>query len=206
MIKQDRRIIISTKSAVQISSFIQIANSEHDALSDFCNSFTEMSYAMNQPKDSSKTSSTSVGMKDSESTLLDSSRFLFMKGNAKIDSSLMEYVKALKRLQLCHSELVKFIEVDVGQSKSSAQSEEERPRNAEDFISRHVQLSSRVLRTCASSSTSKGYGPLHENGLLKNLIGMSVNGSVDKHELRIVSLVSLRASIERIKIWALDME
>ncbi len=74
-------------------------------------------------------------------------------------------------------------------------------------MTKHIELSSRALRTCASSDT-KGYGPLHENGILKNLTGATHGGEmdVDWHEARLVSLVSLRASIERLKEFSVSLE
>jgi len=116
-----------------------------------------------------------------------------MPQERKEESALVDYMTTLRNLQLCHSKLVQCfqemtmnVNEEVKTNKNQTQSE---------ILTRHIDVSKRALTTCASS-TSRGFGPLHENGLIKNLTG---NGDDDWHEIRVVTLVSLRASITKVR-------
>ncbi len=109
-------------------------------------------------------------------------------------NALQEYQTCLEQLRTQHSKLIHC------QNKLSESMEE---CNDLEMMTKHLELSSRVLKTCASSM-KRGYGPFYENGILKN-IGGGLNQSVesdvmeDWYEIRIVALTSYRASVARLK-------
>ena len=162
-----------------------------DALSEYCYVLSTLSYAINssqKPNDMNM----NMNMNSTKSGLM-LHPSLFIPKQKKEESALMDYNIALGNLQACHSKLVDCLQ---------ARSDDTATRTTDNvlllartLLSQHVELSQRALTTCASSN-SKGYGPLHENGLLKNLTG---DGEDDFHEVRVVTLAALRASIEKLK-------
>ncbi len=161
---------------VNNEKFVELAEKEHGALSTYCNSLSTLSHAISSKKPK---------INYDNSSQLDP--ISFIPQERKEESALMEYTASLRNLQLCHSKLTQcFQEILTNQDVNPTLLE---------AMKGHLELSERSLRTCASS-TSRGVGPLHENGLIKNLTG---NGDEDWHEIRIVTLVALRASISKLK-------
>ena len=159
--------------------FLNFANDEFNALQNYANSFSELSHVV-------------MGSSNTTTSSLDSSHLLlhypsFRSSDSDSNLTLQNYIECLETLRQSHSKLKTFVSsIDTSLDPTTFK-----------LFSEHIELSTRVLLTCASSSSSKGFGPLHENGLLKNIRG---DGYVDWHEVRMVSLNSLRASIERIKM------
>jgi hypothetical protein len=158
--------------------FLNVANDELNALQNYANSFSELSHVV-------------MGSSNTPSSL-DSSHLLlhypsFRSSDSESNSTLQNHIECLETLRQSHSKLKTFVStIHTSLDPTTFK-----------LFSEHIELSTRVLLTCASSSSSKGFGPLHENGLLKNI---REDGYVDWHEVRMVSLNSLRASIERIKM------
>ena len=98
-------------------------------------------------------------------------------------SALGHYDTALEKVRFAHSKLISHFEA-------------RRDLFADEMVKEHMDISGRVIKTCATSSSSKGFGPLHENGLMKDIAG---SGEENWQEVRVVSLVALRASISRVK-------
>ena len=184
----------------RLELFLGYANDEYEKLSQYCNNLSNLS-GLN--KISSQHSSTS-SIEATDSTLLnrkvrDISRSQYLTHAISIspltneETTFVKYYDALNELREAHSKLVKWSESSQIQHESNSES----LKDTESFklASEHLQLSGRVLRTCACSSESKGYGPLFENGMVKNLAGTVE----DWHEIRIVALVALRGSISKIK-------
>mmetsp|Transcript_17071 Transcript_17071/g.19744 ORF Transcript_17071/g.19744 Transcript_17071/m.19744 type:complete len:242 (+) Transcript_17071:28-753(+) len=220
------------------STFLSISDAEYEALSKYCNSLSQLTYAIHAPNErSAKETSVSsfegggagggtsvVNDQDNNiqkdikyNTMMMNPSLFISKSNKKSSSAntsspdvclsaLLEYQNTLQLLRTKHMELVECYDI---LSKHYDRQQRERHDQQENMIQikNHIQLSERVLKTCASSSTV-GYGPFHENGLLKNLggggIGTSPSDSEDPrnedwHEIRIVALTSLKASITRIR-------
>ncbi len=200
-----------------LTTFIALADTEYDALSEYCNSLSLLSHAIHEshkPKsfNSNSTHDLSMGTTSSSRTHSVGGYSATLTKN-KEEQALLGYTRALRTLQKCHSKLIQC-KHSYYESTTTTHDNEINADNKilhEDikhFIMKHLELSSRVLRTCASSDT-KGYGPLHENGILKNLTGAAAHGGemdIDWHEARLVSLVSLRASIERLKEFSVSLE
>jgi hypothetical protein len=158
---------------MSVQKFLELADKEHDALSTYCNALSSLSHAISNKKP----------VLNSHFSPLDPINMIPMQ--SKEETALIEYMEALKNLQLCHSKIEQYL----------LETKETVTEHESKCLTEHVMLSKRALTTCASSA-SKGFGPLHENGLLKNLAG---NGNDDWHEMRVVTLVSLRASISNLR-------
>ena len=222
-----------TSSAVELSSFLTLINQEYEALTTYCNSLSLLSHAIHKnnhhddddddsmntltmliPQQNKKVANNSNLIKKNKViTTLDPN--LFLPSKLKIQSkqqikklqeeSLMEYQMALENLQQIHSKILKWY-------NSRCIQEEQEEFNHEiiinEYITKHLELSKRVLKTC-SSFMKNGYGPLFENGMLKNIgggdgngknnIGIDSNSIEDWHEIRIVALTAYRGSIARLK-------
>jgi hypothetical protein len=63
----------------------------------------------------------------------------------------------------------------------------------------HINLSTRIITTCASSSTSAGFGPLYENGILRDLNGSDDIMNQSWHHVRIISLATLQTNISKLR-------
>ena len=166
------------------NEFLKQANLEHDALSEYCNSLSTLSHRINE---TSQENYLEANMESSNPLRVDPTLVALDMGNRReLESELIVHSRILRRLQVCHAKLIQICE---NMEKSSDN------KLLSELFKKHIGLSHRILTTCASTN-SRGYGPLHENGLLKNLTG---NGDDDWHEIKVVALVSLRASIEKLK-------
>lgn len=159
-----------------LSTFLKLANIEFDALQEYCNSFSGLSHAL---------SNSSSNQLDSQQNSLQRMKS-FQSSSISYNDALMNYSETLEDLRTSHSKLKSYTtEVDASLHPVATK-----------LYMDHIALSARCLQTCASSTHTVGFGPIHENGLIKNLKG---DGNVDWHAVRVVSLASLRANIERIK-------
>ena len=154
----------------------------------------------------------------SSSSSSSSSSSLFLQ-KEKQSNALKEYQNSLNELQnihskllTCHDTIVNVMNDDVKEHQLQQSSQSIHLLSSTSTlvllvksISNHLELSTRVLKTCASSMKN-GYGPFYENGLLKNLGGgggditSGTSSSMeDWHEIRIVALTAYRGSIVRLK-------
>lgn len=161
---------------MDMQEFIQLANREYNALTEYCNSLSILSHSLNSTNKSGNV--TDIPSHSSRT-------------KKEVEASLINHMQALRNLQTCHHAILESYHHKI---KNNFKEDDTSFRRK--LVFEHMELSKRVLTTCASSSSS-GYGPLHENGLLKNLTG--VTKDVNWHEIRVVALVSLRASIQRLK-------
>lgn len=166
--------------------FIRLANEEHDALTDYCNSFAELSMQLSSnsinKKSSAQDENENMYMNfHAEIHLYDTER-----GEAQSQQYVLHYMGKLENLREVHVSLIrKYNELKLQNMNEKIL----------DELERHTNISTRAIASVASSTT-KGFGPIHMNGMQRNVTG---DGDQNLHELRIVSLVSLRASIEQVK-------
>lgn len=166
--------------------FIKLANEEHDALTDYCNSFAELSMEL---------STNSINKKSPTQDEEDDMYMNFQAGihlhdtereESQSQQYVLQYMGKLEILREVHASLIrKYNELKLQNMNEKIL----------DELERHTKISTRAISSVASSTT-KGLGPIQMNGMQRNVTG---NGDQNLHELRIVSLVSLRASIEQIK-------
>ena len=166
--------------------FIRLANEEHDALTDYCNSFAELSMQLSSNPINKKSSAQDENDNmyinfHEEFHLYDTAR-----GEAQSHQYVLQYMGKLETLREVHVSLIrKYNELKLQNMNEKIL----------DELERHTKISTRAIASVASSTT-KGFGPIHMNGMQRNVTG---DGDQNLHELRIVSLVSLRASIEQVK-------
>jgi len=206
----------TTTTHVLMESFLSYANDEYEKLSDYCNSLSCLSSSSQQQQQQSQSQHHNITddtITNNFCNVTDLTRQQYLSQAMKVHSlteeetAVIKHYDALNELRVAHSKLVQWKE-DICDEESiiivnDIHSQEEQDDNefsssgccfqdTESFklALEHLELSGRTLRTCASSSMSKGYGPFFEDGIVKNLIGTG-----DWHEIRIVSLVGLRGSI-----------
>ena len=206
------------------NEILKLANAEHDALTEYCNVISALSHAVNsspqkQPE-GSKSKSTHLnisinpaggkgGRGRAPMIMIPSTATAAAAEEDKASSALADYMTALQHLKRCHAKLRRGIEGMMAMENQSQDSNTNTNTNTSakkkipaaahwSIFRRHLEVSRRALRTCASSS-STGFGPLHRNGLLRNLVGNGYGyGDDEWHEIRVVTLVSLRASIREL--------
>lgn len=172
-------------------AFLASAATESAALSDFCNAYAEMTHAAAEHKPSSLTMSSSSSPSPSGGGLGDdrSARTRRLHRAVSAHSDALEALRAARKKVLAdHSRFVRQCKDDPGR----------RPLRGDvlslsESISRHVGLSERAVRTCCSQG-----GLIHANGLLVS-DAAGGEGDVSGHEMRLVMLSAVRASIAEVK-------
>lgn len=176
---------------MDIQNFIELANREHDALTEYCNSLSTLSNALDSTNNARNNDNAVTD------TLIYNDVPHRSSKNEQVEASLLNYIQALTNLQSCHRAIQENYHKSTTSTTTTRMNNEHNISNfRRKLLFEHMELSKRILTTCASSS-SVGYGPLHENGLLKNLMGLKKDENW--HEIRVVALVSYRASIQRLK-------
>ena len=105
----------------------------------------------------------------------------------KVHSSLKEQLLSLSKMQ-DFSDSIKYS--DNGSNKRNIIHKHRQTPNIEAF-SRHIELSERVIRTVMQSTPGQ-CGVLFENGLVRT-------SSSSDHEVNVVALAALRASVSQLK-------
>ena len=105
----------------------------------------------------------------------------------KVHSSLKEQLLSLSKMQ-DFSDSIKYS--DNGGNKRNIIHKQRQTPNIEAF-SRHIELSERVIRTVMQSTPGQ-CGVLFENGLVRT-------SSSSDHEVNVVALAALRASVSQLK-------
>jgi hypothetical protein len=215
----------SSTSTSTLQPFLNLANQEYEALANYCNSLSHLTHAIHAPKQQQQQNKQQQRQRQryrrprqSQSKIMDPNLFLQQPSTSSSYSSsysstrnlqlnaLIEYQNTLQILQNIHSKLV---QCQQKQTKKNMNNEGE--SEASIISLRHLELSTRILKTC-SSSMKYGYGPLYENGIIKNLAGSNTGTSgtgndndsdslEDWHEIRMVALTSYRGSIARLKLF-----
>ncbi|GFH48662.1 predicted protein [Chaetoceros tenuissimus] len=167
--------------------FIRLANEEHDALTDYCNSFAELSMQLSS---NSINKTSPVVQYEEDDMYMNFQAGIHLHDTKRVESQsqqyVLQYIGKLEMLREVHASLIrKYNELKLQNMNEKIL----------DELERHTKISTRVIASVASSTT-KGLGPIHMNGMQRNVTG---NGDQNLHELRMVSLVSLRASVEQVK-------
>lgn len=216
----------NTKATTPISSFLTLANQEYEALATYCNSLSQLSYAVhNSPQSATMTpmersieahiretknvksnNNNNIRFRSNQLRVLEPN--LFLKKTSSLQESrelqftaVGEYHDALHKLQSIHAQLKQCHDVIINDNQRQ---NDDGGDDTIGFVKKHLELSTRVLKTCASSMKS-GYGPFFENGMLKNIGGGGAGQAVDSdsiedwHDIRIVALTAYRGSIARLK-------
>jgi len=179
-----------------LTLYLSYANDEYELLSDYCNNLSRLSIALTSEDNNTLVHASSNG-KAAEIPRRRAlvSEITELPCRTGGETSLIAHYDTLNELRAAHSMLVQWVEsystTEILHDQSGGDFSEDMDYK---LASEHLQLSERMLRTCACSSTSAGFGPLFENGMMKNLVGTSAE---NWHEVRIVALVALRGSIAK---------
>ena len=208
--------------------FIDIASAESDALHRYCNAMARISHVVT-PRNHpflSPTQSMHVFLGQELENIdlrtalaerhlsqrglhpypsFNNSDSRLHRGNDYLHDAMEEYYDALEALRTCHSLLTHFISEQSALDKALEHDVSILEKPVLSWMMDHLDLSCRVLTTCSSSSTSIGFGPFYENGLLKDLNGNDDSMNKSWHQVRIVSLAALQSNITRIKRNLVDM-
>lgn len=180
-----------------LTSFLSYANDEYELLSDYCNSLSRLSLALASERNNAIGNAALFGDLDEIPRQRNFSEIIEIPSMSGGETSLISHYDTLNELRVAHSRMIKSIE-SYSTENSHDQSDSDIIEHMDyKLASEHLLLSERVLRTCACSSPSEGFGPLFENGIMKNLVGTSAE---NWHEIRIVALVALRGSLAKIKL------
>jgi len=179
-----------------LTLYLSYANDEYELLSEYCNNLSRLSIALTSEHNNTLVHASSNG-KAAEIPRRRAlvSEITELPCRTGGETSLIAHYDTLNELRAAHSMLVQWVEsystTEILHDQSGGDFSEDTDYK---LASEHLQLSERMLRTCACSSTSAGFGPLFENGMMKNLVGTSAE---NWHEVRIVALVALRGSIAK---------
>ena len=181
-----------------VCRFLYLAEKEYEALSQYCNSLSQLTHAFNEPKSNhnnnrsknTETRPSSLSAHDGKDRhlgyIMDPNSFLkntyILEYQNKQKAALLAYTNSLttlqtihKKLSQCHDTIVK-VEKNCTVQAAPIHANSHYDNSNDHFdefaksISNHLGLSKRVLKTCASSM-SAGFGPFYDNGMIKNLGG-----------------------------------
>ncbi len=194
-------------SSCTTNEWIEEALYEYEQIANLCN---EQSYLGNASLSVLPPSPSSPHESDASSSLFDPKLLENkMKYNQLVDH-LSSYSSSIDSVRNTHlrlkSKLMSLSNHDnkaiiasaaTKQDKQSTSSASARGRRAssamEDAFSNHIELSERVIRTIMKSS-KHDCGVLFQNGMIR-----SSSSSSNDHEINIVALAALRASISQLK-------
>jgi hypothetical protein len=198
---------------MESGSFLDLASAEYNALHRYCNSMAQISHSAiprSHPSQAPSITHAPVSSTQEFYSSIDLSTMFAQqclspyspsyKDNDKLlQESMEEYYDAIDSLRTCHAQLVQFISEQELWYNQKQVEEHIQQQPILGWMKDHCELSGRVLTTCASSSTSRGFGPFYENGLLKDLNGKDDSMNQSWHQVRILSLATLQANITKIR-------
>jgi len=180
----------------RIDAFLKTAHDEFVSLSVYCNALSSLSHII-----SDNILSTSNSIKPKTGAMRYQSAYSLSRSNDHgVENATTKYYDALEKLRLLHRELTN---IGFEDSANGVSRRQERYHVLNEMKINHLNLSTRVLHTCCSSS-AVGFGPFHQNGILKNLIGGN-DGDEEWHRIRIVALSSMRSSISRFEVYIANL-
>ena len=165
--------------------WIQTALHEYEQIASLCNAQSTLSNTIA----SSSSSSTSTGIHDNGNDL-DPKKLSAQLQQQSLQEQLANYYKEIDAVRKTHSSLKKqLISIQENDNKTCKDTDSNIPKT--EAFSNHIQLSERVIRT-VMMQTSTECGILYANGLVRST-------SADQHEINIVALAALRASVSQLK-------
>ena len=194
--------------------WIQTAMQEYEQVASLCNA---QSLLGNAAMSSSSSSSASYiganGHQDEkeDDADLDPKRLMLELQRRNLDDQLSTYYQEIDTVRKTHSLLKRQLssiiqdDVDTNQHKDTKDTDGDRHNNLickrrpsvkVQVFKHHIELSERVIRTIMQSTNGE-CGILYENGLVRTSSSSSANTS--QHEVNVVALAALRASVSQLK-------
>ena len=172
--------------------WIQRALHEYEQIASLCNAQSTLS---NTAMSSSSTTSTGIHDNDND---LDPKKLSAQLQQRSLHEQLANYYKEIDAVRRTHSLLKKQLiaiqendnETDQD-TNNNIPTKQYRTSHKIEAFSNHIQLCERVIRT-VMMQTSTECGILYANGLVRST-------SADQHEINIVALAALRASVSQLK-------
>ena len=172
--------------------WIQTALHEYKQIASLCNAQSTLS---NTILSSSSSPTSTFGIHDDDN--LDPKKLSAQLQQQSLHEQLANYYKEIDAVRKTHSSLKKkLISIQENDNKTCQDSINNNIPNEQtstkiEAFSNHIQLSERVIRT-VMMQTSTECGVLYANGLVRAT-------SADQHEINIVALAALRASVSQLK-------
>jgi len=172
--------------------WIQTALNEYEQIASLCNAQSTLSNTI-MPS-SSSTSTYDIHDNDDN---LDSKKLSAQLQQQSLQEQLANYYKEIDAVRKTHSSLKKqLIYMQENDDKTDQHTINNNISNKQtspkiEAFSNHIQLSERVIRT-VMMQTSTECGILYANGLVRST-------SADQHEINVVALAALRASVSQLK-------
>jgi len=170
--------------------WIQIALHEYEQIASLCNAQSTLS---NTVMSSSSSTTSTYDIHDDN---LDPKKLSAQLQQQSLHEQLANYYKEIDAVRKTHSSLKKqLISIQENDNKTYQDTNTNNNQYCTspkiEAFSNHIQLSERVIRT-AIMQTSTECGILYANGLVRST-------SADQHEINIVALAALRASVSQLK-------
>ena len=173
--------------------WIQTALHEYEQIASLCNSQSTLSNTV-----MSSSSASTYDIHDNDDSL-DPRRLSAQLQQQSLHEQLANYYKEIDAVGKTHSSLKKqLISIQENDYKTCQDTNNNNISNKQyrtsqkiEAFSNHIQLSERVIRT-VMMQTSTECGVLYANGLVRST-------SADQHEINIVALAALRASVSQLK-------
>jgi hypothetical protein len=189
-------------SSCTVDEWIQLALCEYELIASLCNAQSLLGNAALSTPLSMPTATVTVGDDDSfnandDKDMYDPKALMMQMQQNTLHDLLSSYIERIDDVRKTHS-LMK-VKLSSLSTHSVAQSDttqtQQRPTPMQEALTRHIELSERVIRTTMRSPPPGSSGPcgvFFENGLVRT-------STLQDHENNVVALASLRASVSRLK-------
>ena len=176
--------------------WIETALQEYEQVASLCNAQSLLGNpAMSSSSSSVVPAADHINGDESSCGALDTNRLASQLQQHELHESLSKYYREIDALRKTHAslkaQLASLSKVD-GDNDAKDNTTKRRPSPVSEAFSNHIQLSERVIRTVMRSTNTGQCGVLYENGLVRT-------SSAQDHEVNVVALASLRASLSRLK-------
>ncbi|KAL7501725.1 hypothetical protein ACHAWX_000325 [Stephanocyclus meneghinianus] len=196
--KESSTLSRESSSSCTVDEWIQLALCEYELIASLCNAQSLLGNAALSTPPSMPT----VGDDDSfnandDKDVFDTKTLKMQMQQNTLRDLLSSYMDRIDDVRKTHSSIkVKLSSLSThGVEESHITQTQKRPTPMQEALTRHIQLSERVIRTIMRSSLPGSSGPcgvFFENGLVRT-------STLQDHENNVVALASLRASVYRLK-------
>ena len=172
--------------------WIQTALHEYEQIASLCNAQSTLSNTV-----MSSSSASTYDIHNDNDDNLDPKKLSAQLQQQSLQEQLSNYYREIDAVRKTHSSLKKQL-ISIQENDKTCQdtnnipNEQYRTSPKIEAFSNHIQLSERVIRT-VMMQTSTECGILYANGLVRAV------AAGDQHEINIVALAALRASVSQLK-------
>ena len=192
--------------------WIQTAMQEYEQVASLCNAHSLLGNAVMSSSSSSSASYIDVNghqEEEEDDADLDPKRLTMELQRRNLHDQLSTYYQEIDTVRKTHSLLKRQLssiqdDVETNQHKDTKDTDgdrhnnlicKRRPSAKVQAFKHHIELSERVIRTIMQSTNGE-CGILYENGLVRT---SSSSANTSQHEVNVVALAALRASVSQLK-------